>query len=143
MALVVGIFESVFFRGFVQGRLSDMWGPAAGVGAAAVLYALYHVGFGMAGDDMLFLLGLGVVYAIAYELTSNLLVVWPLLTPLGSFFANVDAGDIELPWASILGFADVAALMVTVIVVAHRHERRRMRAAPAGERPGVPSVASG
>jgi hypothetical protein len=64
------------------------------------------------------------VYAIAFQLTGNLLVLWPLLTPLGSFFAKLDAGDIELSWAYILGFLDVAALMVTVLVVAHRHERR-------------------
>lgn len=96
-------------------------------------------GYGMGFGDMTFLLGLGVVYAVAYRLVRNGLVLWPLLTPLGSFFANVEAGDIELPWASIMGFVDVAALMVTIIVIAHRHEtgsskkhRRRPRAeAPA------------
>ena len=80
---------------------------------------------------MIFLLGLGVVYAIAYQLTANLLVLWPLLTPLGSFYANLEGGDIDLPWAAILGFVDVAALMVTVIVIAHRHQRRRHLAAAA------------
>jgi membrane protease YdiL (CAAX protease family) len=124
MALVVGMFESVFFRGFVQGRLAEAWGPAGGVAGAAVLYALYHVGYPMSPDDMVFLLGLGVVYAIAYALTSNLLVLWPLLTPLGSFYANLDGGEFDLPWASILGFVDVAAVMVTVVVLAHRRERR-------------------
>jgi len=128
MALVVGIFESIFFRGFLQGRLVAMFGPGVGIAAAAGLYGLYHVGYGMGLDEMTFLLGLGVVYAIAYQLTSNLLVLWPLLTPLGSFFAQVNAGDIDLPWASILGFLDVAAVMITVIVIAHRHERRVERA---------------
>jgi membrane protease YdiL (CAAX protease family) len=128
MALVVGMFESIFFRGFVQGRLSAAWGPAAGVGGAAVLYGLYHVGYPMLPDDIVFLFGLGVVYAIAYGLSSNLLVLWPLLTPLGSFYSNLDSGAFELPWASILGFADVAAVMVTVIVFAHRRERRAARA---------------
>jgi membrane protease YdiL (CAAX protease family) len=133
MALVVGMFESVFFRGFLQGHLVTMFGQGVGVAAAATLYALYHVGFGMGVEEILFLLGLGIVYAIAYELTWNLLVLWPLLTPLGSFYANVDAGDIELPWASILGFADVAAVMITVIVFARRHERRVSGYPPASE----------
>ena len=88
MALVVGIFESIFFRGFVQGRLVAMFGSGVGVAAAAGLYGLYHVGYGMGLDEMVFLLGLGVVYAIAYQLTDNLLVLWPLLTPLGSFYAK-------------------------------------------------------
>ena len=119
MALVVGIFESIFFRGFLQGRLVAMFGSGVGIATAAGLYGLYHVGYGMGLDEMIFLLGLGVVYAIAYQLTNNLLVLWPLLTPLGSFYAQVDARDIDLPWASILGFLDVAAVMMTVIVIAH------------------------
>ncbi|HEX9259007.1 MAG TPA: type II CAAX endopeptidase family protein [Acidimicrobiales bacterium] len=125
MALVVGMFESLFFRGFLQGRLAEMWGPGVGIGGAAVLYALYHIGYGMALDEMVFLFGLGVVYAIAFALTNNVLILWPLLTPLGSFYANVDAGDIELPWSSILGFVDIAVVMVAVVVIARRHEKRR------------------
>jgi uncharacterized protein len=120
----------VFFRGFVQNRLEAQFGPVVGIGAAAGLYGLYHVGFGMGTDELLFLGGLGVVYAIAFALVRNMLVLWPLLTPLGSFFANVEAGDIELPWASIAGFVDVVGLMVLVVWLAHRHERRRRLARP-------------
>jgi membrane protease YdiL (CAAX protease family) len=108
MALVVGAFESIFFRGFVQSRLEAQFGPRAGIAAAAALYGLYHVGYGMQLTEIGFLL-----------------VLWPLLTPLGSFFANLEAGDIPLPWASILGFGDVLVVIVVVIVLARRHERRR------------------
>jgi hypothetical protein len=52
-------------------------------------------------------------------------VLWPLLTPLGSFFANLQGGDVPLRWASILSFADVFVLIVVAIVLARRHERRR------------------
>jgi membrane protease YdiL (CAAX protease family) len=127
MALVVGIFETIFFRGFVQNRLEASAGTLPGLGGAAALYSLYHVGFGMGAADMLFLFGLGTAYAIAFRLVRNGLVLWPLLTPLGSFFANLEAGDIDLPWAAIAGFIDVAAVMVTVIVLAHRHRRRTSR----------------
>lgn len=54
-----------------------------------------------------FLTGLGVVYAVAFRLVGSILVLWPLLTPLGSFFNQLQASDIELPWTSIAGFADV------------------------------------
>ena len=37
---------------------------------------------------MMFLFGLGVVYAVAFGIVHNLLVLWPLLTPLGGFFAT-------------------------------------------------------
>lgn len=127
MSLMVGLFEAVFFRGFIQGRLQASFGTVPGVFGAAALYGLYHVGYGMGGGEILFLFGLGVVYAIAFRLVDNLLVLWPLLTPLGAFFNNLQAGDIELPWASIAGFADVLAVMAVVIWLAVRHERRHPR----------------
>jgi membrane protease YdiL (CAAX protease family) len=128
MALVVGLFESVFFRGFVQGRLQASFGFAGGVAGASVLYALYHVGYGMGAAEMVFLLGLGIVYAVSYCLVGNVLVLWPLLTPLGSFYANLEAGDIDLPWASLAGFGDVFVLMLVVLLIAQRRHRRRTAA---------------
>ena len=127
MALVVGVFESIFFRGFIQNRLEVQFGKAFGIGVAATLYGLYHVGYGMGVDELAFLTGLGVVYAVAFALGRSVLVLWPLLTPLGSLFAQLEAGDIELPWASLLGFADVLAVIVAAIWLARRHETRLAR----------------
>jgi uncharacterized protein len=124
MALVVGVFESVFFRGFVQTRLEAAYGPVGGIGGAAVLYGLYHVGYGMGGSELVFLAGLGVVYAVAFAQTRSVLVLWPLLTPLGSFFSSVDSGDIDLPWASIAGFVDVLAVMALAMWWGRRHARK-------------------
>jgi uncharacterized protein len=124
MSIVVGLFEAVFFRGFIQGRLEASLGPVPAVAGAALLYAGYHVGYGMPLGEMWFLLGLGVVYAIVYRLTRNILILWPLLTPLGAFYNNLDAGDIALPWEAILGFADVAALIALAVWLAHRRLRR-------------------
>lgn len=138
MALTVGVFESIFFRGFVQTRLQDGLGDVAGIAAAAVLYALYHVGYGMGVEDMLFLGALGVVYAVAFALVRNLLVIWPLLTPLGSFYANVTTGDIPLPWAAILGWVDVLALMTAILLLGFRHQRRLPRSAPGRAVDSVP-----
>ncbi len=128
MALAVGVFESVFFRGFIQSLLEEQFGSVPGIAAAALLYGLYHIGYGMGVTEIGFLLGLGVIYAVAFAVARNVFVLWPLLTPLGSFFANVQAGNIDLPWASILGFADVLAVVVVVIVLARRQERRRAAA---------------
>jgi membrane protease YdiL (CAAX protease family) len=127
MALTVGVFEAVFFRGFIQGRLEASFGAAPAAVGAAGLYGLYHVGYGMGGEEMFFLFALGIVYAVAYRLTRNVLVLWPLLTPLGSFFAQLEAGDIrgELPWASMAGFGDVLGLMLLILWLAHRRERKR------------------
>ncbi|HET9020341.1 MAG TPA: CPBP family glutamic-type intramembrane protease [Ornithinibacter sp.] len=129
MSLVVGLFEAVFFRGFVQGRLEASLGPVPAVAGAAALYAVYHVGYGMGAADMWFLLGLGVLYAVIYRLTTNILIVWPLLTPVGAFFNNLEGGEIDLPWASLMGFADVALVMAGVGWLAHRHERKALAGA--------------
>jgi membrane protease YdiL (CAAX protease family) len=134
MSLMVGLFEAIFFRGFIQTRLSASFGPIPGVVAAAMLYALYHVGYGIGMREMLFLFALGLVYGIAYACVKNVLVLWPLLIPLGSFYNNLQSGGIELPWASIAGFVDVLALMLAVIWLAHRRERRAL-AQPLTESP--------
>jgi uncharacterized protein len=127
LSLTVGVFEAVFFRGFVQGRLEASFGAAPAVTGAAVLYALYHVGYGMGTAEMVFLFALGIVYAIAYRITENVLVLWPLLTPIGSLFNNLEAGDIVLPWASIAGFANVLAAMAVVVWLAARREQAATR----------------
>ena len=125
MALMVGIFETIFFRGFVQGRLEAAFGTAPAVLGAAFLYGIYHVGYGMGLEETVFLGGLGVVYALAYATTNNFFIMWPLLTPLGSFFAQLEGGELvgRLPWAALLGFADVIAVMAVVLWLAQRHEK--------------------
>jgi uncharacterized protein len=125
MSLAVGLFEAIFFRGFIQGRLQAAFGTGPAVAGAAGLYALYHIGYGMGIGELGFLFALGVVYAIAYQLVENILVLWPLLTPIGGWFATMDAGDVELPWMSILGFADVLGLMALVIWLAYKYQRGR------------------
>lgn len=136
LSLTVGFFEAVFFRGFIQTRLESSFGPIAGVGGAAALYALYHVGYGMGPGEMLFLFGLGVVYSVAFAVVHNVAVLWPLLVPLGSFYNNLENGDISMPWASILGFADVLALMAAAVWLALRRQRRESTA-PGGVRTGT------
>ena len=71
MSITVGLFEAVFFRGFVLSRLEASFGPVLGVGGAALLYALYHVGYGMESVQMVFLFGLGVVYAVAFRIVGQ------------------------------------------------------------------------
>ena len=132
MSLVVGFFEAVFFRGFVQERLEASAGPAVAVMGAAAVYAVYHLGYGMPAEEMLFLFGLGVTYAMVFRTTRSIFVLWPLLTPLGAFYNNLEAGDLagELPWASIAGFADVAGVRGAFLFWGWRRSRRMATGAP-------------
>jgi uncharacterized protein len=136
MALAVGAFESVFFRGFIQNRLEASFGLAPAVAVAAGLYGLYHVGYGMGGEEIGFLVGLGIVYAVAFRAAGSILVLWPLLTPLGSLFNQLQASELVLPLAAILGFVDILGLMVAAIWLAIRHERRLLTRSGADRKPG-------
>ena len=113
MSLMVGLFEAIFFRGFIQTRLSASLGPIPGVAGAAALYALYHVGYGMGMREMAFLFALGLVYGIAYACVNNVCSL-ACTDTLGSFYNNLQSG-IELPWAAIAGFVDVMAIMFAAI----------------------------
>lgn len=55
---------------------------------------------------------------------NNVLVLWPVLIPIGSFYNNLRSGGIDLPWAAIAGSVDVMAIMFAVVWLAHRRERR-------------------
>jgi membrane protease YdiL (CAAX protease family) len=124
MALTVGVFESIFFRGFIQNLLEDSFGIIPSILIAAGLYSLYHFGYMMSGNEMLFLFGLGIAFAAVFRLTRNILILWPFITPVGSFFNNLTAGDIELPMISMLGFGEVLVAMGVFLFIVYRRQRK-------------------
>lgn len=79
--LIVGPAEELLFRGVIQTRLRETFGPVVGVGIATLLFAFAHItgflpgslGGALLGVVVLFLVG-GVL-GIAYEYTDNLVVV--------------------------------------------------------------------
>jgi len=124
ISLVVGFFEVFFFRGFVQTRLEASLGTGPSVGGVAVLYAIYHLGYGVEPAGLWLLFGLGIVYAIAYRLVENIFVLWPLVTPLNLFF-NVEAVDVDLQWSSVATIAAIGVAMIAVTLWANRHIKGR------------------
>jgi membrane protease YdiL (CAAX protease family) len=119
MALTVGLFEAIFFRGWLQLRFEEAFGMVPGLVLGALCYGLYHIGYGMTWDEMLFLFGLGLVFAAVFRLTQNVAVLWPFYTPVGGLYSNLSDG-LTLPFEAIYGFVLTLGLMVAVIVVAAR-----------------------
>jgi membrane protease YdiL (CAAX protease family) len=81
--LVVGPAEELLFRGVVQGRVSQIAGPATGIGFASVLFGVIHyasVTGGLGGRVAYVAIAglLGVLLGLLYERTGN--VVVPALT---------------------------------------------------------------
>jgi membrane protease YdiL (CAAX protease family) len=126
MALAVGLFEAVFFRGWLQFRFEEAFGIVPGLILASLCYSLYHVGYGMTGREMLFLFGLGMTFAAVFRLTKNVFVLWPFYTPVGSLYTNSNSTEgLTMPFEATYGFLLTLGLMVVLIVSAGILGRRQ------------------
>lgn len=123
MALAVGLFEAIFFRGWLQLRFEASFGLIPGLMLAAGCYALYHVGYGMTADEMVTLFILGLIYGGVFRLTKNVATLWPVFIPMGSLFNRLSEG-FTLPFAATYGFVIVLAIMAGAIVIAPRLRKR-------------------
>ncbi len=117
MALTVGLFEAIFFRGWLQLRFEEAFGILPAILLGALCYALYHVGYGMAANEMVFLFAIGLVFGTVFRLTKNVFVLWPLFTPIGGLYTNLSEG-LVLPFEATYGFILTMAMMFAVIVAA-------------------------
>ena len=131
LALCIGFFEAVFWRGWVLRRLEDSFGllPAILVGSA--LYAAYHIGYGMGTGEIASLFFIGIMFSLAFSLTNSVFILWPLFQPLGQLVTLVRDG-LDLPLLAALGFLEALALMWLLIYLAQRYYRRNIEQAAAG-----------
>jgi uncharacterized protein len=131
MTLLVGLFESVFFRGWLQLRFEAAFGVVPGLVLAAVLYSLYHAGYGMTISEMVPLFGYGLVFGAAFRLTRSVFVLWPFYTPVGSLYANLSDG-LALPFEATYGFVLVLGAAFVAVLLATRWTRRARSRHPGG-----------
>jgi membrane protease YdiL (CAAX protease family) len=124
LALAIGFFEALFWRGWVQLRLEESFGIIPGIVLGAGLYALYHIGYGMAWGEIGFLFVIGLVYASVFRITKNVFILWPLLQPMGQLVTLIIDG-LTLPPLATLGFIDALALMIAIVFFVPRLYRRR------------------
>ena len=124
LALAIGFFEAIFWRGWVLTRLEEAFGfiPAALVGS--VLYAAYHIGYDMPLNEMVFLFFIGLMYAIAFRLTGSIFILWPLFQPGGQLMTLVKEG-LELPLLASVGFIEVLIVMVVLIWLSTRYLKKQ------------------
>lgn len=115
MGLAVGLFENIFFRGWMQQRFEDAFGLVPGILLAALFYSFYHIGYGMTWSEMHVLFYVGLFYAVAFRFTQNIFILFPLLTPAGAFYTNIKDGLI-LPFEAAYGFVIIIALSVVTII---------------------------
>lgn len=124
LALTIGFFEAVFWRGWVLNRLEAAFGFLPALLISSALYALYHLGYGMPASEMVFLFFIGVMFAVAFRLTRSVFILWPLFQPMGQLVTLVKDG-LYLPPLAALGFFEVLILMAALVWLAWRRARRQ------------------
>ncbi|MDT8307274.1 MAG: CPBP family intramembrane glutamic endopeptidase [Anaerolineae bacterium] len=124
MSLAVGLFEAVFFRGWLQLRFEDAFGTVPGLLLGALCYSLYHVGYGMETTEMVALFFFGLTFGAMFRLTKNVFVLWPFYTPIGGLYSTASDG-LTMPFEATYGFLITLAMMVAIIAAGRTTARRR------------------
>ena len=124
MALAIGFFEAVFWRGWVQLRLEEAFGILPAIVIASVLYAVYHIGYGMPASEMVFLFFIGLMFASVFRITKSILILWPLFQPGGQLITLVSDG-LSLPFLAFLGFVEALALMFFLVWWANKYYKKQ------------------
>lgn len=123
LALAIGFFEAVFWRGWVLLRLEESFGTIPAILVGSALYAAYHIGYGMPASEMIFLFFIGVMFAVVFRLTKNIFILWPIFQPMGQLVTLVKDG-LRLPLLASLGFFEVLIAMLVLVWLAGRYQKK-------------------
>ncbi|MEJ2350013.1 MAG: type II CAAX endopeptidase family protein [Anaerolineales bacterium] len=136
LSLAIGLFEAIFWRGWVLLRLEQSFGVIPAILVGSALYAAYHIGYAMPMEEITFLFFIGVMFAVVFRLTKNIFILWPFFQPMGQLATLVN-DQLSLPLISTLGFVDVLVAIFVLIWLAGRyynkhHETQVAAASPIG-----------
>jgi len=126
LALTIGFFEAIFWRGWVLLRLEECFGVIPAIVIGSILYSAYHIGYGMPASEMVFLFFIGVMYAVAFRITKNIFMLWPIFQPMGQLVTLIKDG-LSLPLLASLGFFEALILMWVLVWLANRYAQKRSK----------------
>jgi uncharacterized protein len=126
LALSIGFFEAVFWRGWVLLRLEESFGTVPAILLGSALYAAYHIGYGMPTREMIFLFFIGIMFAVVFGLTRNVFILWPVFQPMGQLVTLIKDG-LTLPLLASLGFFEVLIVMLVLVWLAGRYQKKHAR----------------
>ena len=122
------VFEALFWRGWVLLRLEEAFRILPAILLGSVLYAAYHISYGMPLSEMTFLFFIGGMYAIAFRLTKNIFILWPIFQPMGQLVTLVKDG-LDLPFLASLGFLEVLIVMLVMVWLAGKYQKKHQNTA--------------
>jgi hypothetical protein len=107
-------------------RLEGAFGIIPAVVLGSALYAAYHIGYGMPASEMVFLFFIGIMFAVVFRLTKNVFILWPVFQPMGQLITLI-SDKLTLPLLASLGFIEVLILMLVLVWLASRHQRKHLK----------------
>lgn len=128
-ALIVGVYalwEVIFVYGWLQLRFEKAFGIIPAAILAGLCFSLYHLGYGLYdlfGLVALFIFGL--IFAIIFRFTKNILILWPFLWSVGCL-QGFKMGGFSPDWGDA-GFSAVLLILVLIsIYIFNRIEKTRL-----------------
>src|SRR3989304_4991814 len=103
LSFAIGLFEAIFWRGWVQLRLEEAFGILPSILLASVMYAA------------------------AFRLTKSILILYPFFQPLGQLKTLI-TDQLALPTIAALGFGEFLALIVLAIWLVWKRQKKAAQA---------------
>ena len=124
LILAIGLFEAIFWRGWVLTNLEESFGTIPAVILGSLFYAAYHIGYGMDMKEMVFLFFIGVMFAILFILARSIFILWPFFQPIGQLL-TITEENLSLPLIASVGFLEAFVAMVVIIFLIWRFSKKQ------------------
>ena len=120
---VTCFWEPFFVYGWLQLRFERAFGIVPSIILAGLSLAVYHVGT-YSPDGLIMLLLAGLLYAVVFRITSNLLVMWPLAFSIGSSMGTL-MGGMQFTWNQVSIWSIILLLQISAIGYTWWRQNRR------------------
>jgi len=108
--LCTGVFEVIFFYGFLRTLFERAFGVIPAILLAAVFYSFHHIGF---QPEFLQLFFVGVMYAAVYRTGNSVLLIFPFFWGVGALYNVL----IQSQKVSSIMYPGIRSLYLSVFVL--------------------------
>jgi len=114
------LWEPFFVFSWLQLRFDRAFGIVPGVLLAGLCFAAYHIGT-YPPAELVTLLIWGLIYAAIFRLTSNLLIVWPLVWSIASSIGTL-MGGMVFTWNQVASWSVI--LLIQLVFIGYTWRRQ-------------------
>ncbi len=121
--LCTGVFEVIFFYGFLRTLLERAFGVIPAILLTAMFYSFHHVGF---QPEFLLLFFVGIMYALVYRAGSSFLLIYPFFWGVGaSYNVLIQSGEVSTIMYPGIRFIYLSVFIILILVRAWLKSRRQ------------------